>query len=324
MKEDDATSPTPGRSTDPDHERELLTAVARRFYLQDESKIDIGKDLGLSRFKVARLLEAARTKGIVRIEILGEPSVDYTLSQQLSKALGIDGALVVRTHEGQSAGEARHDLGVVAAAELTRLLTAQDVLGLPWSRSVAATVGALRTLPPVPIVQLSGALAIPDLHSPVDLVRSAANLSGGTAHHFYAPLVAADPDSARMLRRQPGVSEANSHIREVTLAAVGIGGWAAGESTLFDLATGPERTAMRKSGAIGEISGVFIDAAGNCVDGGLADRIITLSDEQLVGIPTVIGLVTGTARAPVVRAAIAGKKVNRLVVDAPLALELLR
>lgn len=324
MRNDDAMTARPPERTDPERERELLAAVARRFYLQDESKVDIGKDLGLSRFKIARLLETARAKGIVRIEILGEPSVDYALSQKLSESLGIDGALVVRSHAGQSEGETRRDLGAVAASEVTRLLTARDVLGLPWSRSVAATVGALRSLPPVPIVQLSGALAIPDLHSPVDLVRSAANLSGGIAHHFYAPLVAADPDSAQMLRRQPGVSEANSHIREVTLAVVGIGGWAAGESTLFDLATGPERTAMRKAGAIGEISGVFIDAAGNCVEGGLADRIITLSDEQLIGIPTVIGLVSGVARAPVVRAAIAGKKVNRLVVDAPLALELLR
>lgn len=324
MENDGAMSTTRNGRIDSDREHELLATVARRFYLQDESKIAIGKDLGLSRFKVARLLETARAKGIVRIEILGEPSVDYALSQALSQALDIDGALVVRTHEGQSSGETRRDLGAVAAAEITRLLTAKDVLGLPWSRSVAATVGALRNLPPVPIVQLSGALAIPDLHSPVDLVRSAANLSGGTAHHFYAPLVAADPDSARMLRRQPGVSEANSHIPEVTLAVVGIGGWAAGESTLFDLATGAERSAMRKAGAIGEICGIFIDAAGNCVEGGLADRIITLSDEQLIGIPTVIGLVTGTARAPVVRAAIAGKRVNRLVVDAPLALELLR
>lgn len=305
-------------------DRELLAAVARRFYVQDESKVDIGKELGMSRFKVARLLEAARAQGVVRIEIVGEPSVDYALSQRLSQSLSIDGVLVVRSHDGQSEAETRRDLGTVAAAELTRILTADDVLGLPWSRSVAATVGALRSLPAVPIVQLSGALAIPDLHSPVDLVRSAANLSGGAAHHFYAPLVAADPASAQMLRRQPGVHEAASHIPEVTVAVVGIGGWAAGESTLFDLATPAERGAMRKAGAVGEISGVFIDVDGNAVDGGLADRIITLSDEQLVAIPTVIGLVAGPTRAPVVRAAIRGRKVNRLVVDAPLALELLR
>jgi len=126
-----------------------------------------------------------------------------------------------------------------------------------------------------------------------------------------------------MLRRQPGVSEALAQVAKVTVAVVGVGSWASGESTLFDLATPAERVAMRKAGAIGEISGVFVDAAGKAVDGGLADRIITLSARQLVDIPTVIGLVSGAHRAPVVRAAIAGKKVNRLVIDAPLARALL-
>lgn len=303
--------------------RALLVDVARRFYLQDQSKVEIAGHLGLSRFKIARLLEAARSNGVVRIEIVGEPTIDYALSAQLLETLGIEGVLVVRSHDGQSDAETRRAIGAVAANELTSLLGPSDVLGLPWSRSVAATVGALRTLPPVPIVQLSGALAIPDLQSPVDLVRSAANLSGGTAHHFYAPLVAADPSSAQMLRRQPGASEALGHVAEVTVAVVGVGGWAAGESTLYDLATTDERVAMRDAGAIGEISGVFIDAAGNSVDGGLADRIITLSAEQLVGIPTVIGLVSGAARAPVVRAAIAGGKLSRLVVDETLAQALL-
>ena len=303
--------------------RDLLIDVARRFYLQDESKVEIAKQLGLSRFKVARLLETARSQGLVKIEIAGEPTVDSVLAERVSQELGIEGVLVIQTANGEGPTAIRRAIGSVAASELTRLLTRKDVLGLPWSRSVAATVGALRSLPQVPIVQLSGALAIPDLESSVDLVRSAANLSGGDAHLYYAPLVAADPASARMLRRQPGVSEALAQVAKVTVAVVGVGSWASGESTLFDLATPAERVAMRKAGAIGEISGVFVDAAGKAVDGGLADRIITLSARQLVDIPTVIGLVSGAHRAPVVRAAIAGKKVNRLVIDAPLARALL-
>ncbi|WP_158607720.1 sugar-binding transcriptional regulator [Flexivirga caeni] len=318
MSQDAAPSPLPA-----DAERALLADVARRFYLRDQSKIEIGKDLGLSRFKVARLLESARETGIVRIEIAGEPTVDLQLSRQLTCALDVDKALVVRGHPHQSAAEARRNLGAAAAGELTHLLGPSDVLGLPWSRSVAAAVSALHSLPPVPIVQLSGALAIPDLESPVELVRSAAKLSGRVAHHFYAPLVAADAASAEVLRRQPGVREARGHVPEVTVAVVGIGGWAAGESTLFDLADDADRVAMRDAGAIGEISGIFINTAGRAVNGGLADRIITLSAEQLAGIPTVIGLVSGAARADVVRAAVAGHKVTRLIVDEPLARALL-
>lgn len=138
--------PQPGGSTAASG-RALLVDVARRFYLQDQSKVEIAGHLGLSRFKVARLLETARSTGVVRIEIVGEPTIDYALSTRLSEALGLDGALVVRSHEGQTAAETRRDIGAVAAGELTRLLGPSDVLGLPWSRSVAATVGALRSLP---------------------------------------------------------------------------------------------------------------------------------------------------------------------------------
>ena len=35
-------------------ERQLMLLAARRFYLEDRSKVEIGRELGLSRFKVAR------------------------------------------------------------------------------------------------------------------------------------------------------------------------------------------------------------------------------------------------------------------------------
>jgi hypothetical protein len=44
--------------------------VARRYYLQEQSKVDIAALLGISRFKVARLLDEARSTGLVRIEIV--------------------------------------------------------------------------------------------------------------------------------------------------------------------------------------------------------------------------------------------------------------
>ena len=47
----------------------LSATVARRYYLEGASKSDIATELGLSRFKVARLLEGARASGIVRIEL---------------------------------------------------------------------------------------------------------------------------------------------------------------------------------------------------------------------------------------------------------------
>ena len=41
---------------------------ARRYYLDERSKVEIAEELGVSRFKIARLLEVARDSGLVRIE----------------------------------------------------------------------------------------------------------------------------------------------------------------------------------------------------------------------------------------------------------------
>lgn len=50
-------------------QRRLLVITARRFYLEDRSKTEIAEELGVSRFKVARLLEQARVTGVVTITV---------------------------------------------------------------------------------------------------------------------------------------------------------------------------------------------------------------------------------------------------------------
>src|ERR1700739_3331505 len=47
----------------------LAARVARQFYIEGVSKVDIADQLGISRFRVARLLDSARESGLVRIEI---------------------------------------------------------------------------------------------------------------------------------------------------------------------------------------------------------------------------------------------------------------
>src|SRR5919205_212563 len=75
----------------------LLAAVARRYYLDGQSKIEIAQDLSISRFKVARLLDEARASGLVQIEIRYPGSVDVNLSARLRERYGLRHAVVVDT-----------------------------------------------------------------------------------------------------------------------------------------------------------------------------------------------------------------------------------
>src|ERR1700761_6709748 len=77
----------------------LAATVARRYYLEGASKSEIAQDLGLSRFKVARVLEQARTSGLVRIELHYEGEIALDLSVQLASHLGLRRCLVVDAPE---------------------------------------------------------------------------------------------------------------------------------------------------------------------------------------------------------------------------------
>ncbi|YAL82064.1 sugar-binding transcriptional regulator [Dermacoccaceae bacterium W4C1] len=319
-----------------EHERRDMTTAARRYYLEDATKVEIAAELGISRFKVARLLQQARERGVVRIEITPEYGLNHAVAQRLRSDLGLREAVVVDpngsrgsaaagTSAADRSGQLRREVGRCAAHLLERVITGTDVLGLPSSRTVAAMVAELRELPPVQVVQLSGALTGSDAQqaTPIDVVREAARIGGGGADQFFAPLVATDRDSAQMLRRQPSVATAFARVDEVTLAVVGIGAWAEGESTLFGSATEAEHAELLRAGVVGEISGVFIDAAGDAVGSDITDRIISVDRDQLRGIPHVIGLAVGSGRAAVVRAAVAGGLVQSLVCDRDLAVALL-
>src|SRR6266536_1030302 len=60
-----------------------LAAVARRFYLEGRSKLEIAEEFGVSRFKIARLLDQALASGIVRIEVGVPAQIDAELSGAL-------------------------------------------------------------------------------------------------------------------------------------------------------------------------------------------------------------------------------------------------
>ena len=64
-------------------------AIARLFYLENKSKIEIAEEFGISRFKVARMLENAIRDGLIRLEIHLPAELDADLSDALRIRFGL-------------------------------------------------------------------------------------------------------------------------------------------------------------------------------------------------------------------------------------------
>src|SRR3954468_18803493 len=301
----------------------LSASIARRYYLDGRSKLEIAEEFGLSRFKVARLIEAARSSGLVRIEIGHKGRIDVDLSARVQARFGLAHAVVVDTTEDTDESVRKH-LGQVAAELLAELVGPDDVLGVAWSRSVGAMARALPRLAAVPVVQLTGAITMPDGdEGSIDIVRDVARAAGGPAYVFYAPFTLPDAATATALRNQREVALTLGQLPKVTKAVVGIGAWAPGQSTLYDTAREHDRRELRRLGVCAEVSGVFLSEDGTAVRTELADRMIGIDAEQMRSIPEVVVIAYGSAKTPAVRAALRSGLVGGLVTHTAVARALL-
>jgi len=290
----------------------LTATVARRYYLDGESKSDIAASLGLSRFKVARLIDHALATGLVRIEIDSQGEIDLDLSVRVSAAYGLRHCVVIDAPEEDDTA-LRSTLGRAAADLLEEIVEPGDVLGLSWARALMAMRTALTRLPRCDVVQLTGSLSLPSDDSPIELVRDVARRSDGEAFVFYAPMVLPDAATARVLRTQPEIARAIEAYPRVTKAVVGIGAWASGLSTVADSVSDAEREEIHALGVRGELSGVQFDADGRPVISTLTERLIGIDAERLHAVPEVIAIAYGVPKASAVRAAIRGGFVTSLV-----------
>jgi DNA-binding transcriptional regulator LsrR (DeoR family) len=312
-------------SADRPSEVVLAARVARLYYLEGQSKVEIADRLDISRFRVARLIEAARDSGMVRIEIgLPGGNLDAGLSAELCSAFDLRHAFVFNVPDDDEQA-LRQRLGEAAGQALTDIITPNDVLGMSWARSLSRLTATLTRFPPCPIVQLTGAVPQPDGSGSdlLDLVRSVARLGGGRAHLFYAPMIVADAETAEAIRRQPDVADAFSLVPSVTVAMLSVGAWGPGLSTIYDWIGEEDRARLADLGVHAEMGGAFFDRGGLPVTTPLDSRMIVTPAPSLANIPSVLAVAYGVRKSSAVLAALRGKVVHGLVTHAGLARALL-
>ncbi len=296
--------------------------MARRFYLEGKSKIQIAEEFGVSRFKVARVLETALERDLVRIEIRVPAELDAERSDALRARYGLRHAVVVESPADATTEDAPdpENLGAVAADLLGELVSEGDVLGLAWGRSTIHMAASLHRLPQCTVVQLTGVYdAGTAERGSVEAVRRAAQVSGGDAHPIYAPMLLPDPATAAALRSQTGIARAFDYFDKVTVAAVSIGSWEPGISTVHDMLTDEERAHYASLGVAAEMSAHLFDSEGRRVGRDLGERCITVEADRLRRIPEVVAIAGGLRKASAIGAVLRSGLVTSLVTDTAVA-----
>lgn len=310
---------------DPGDTPDLLGQVARLFFERQLTKVEIAGRLGISRFRVARLLDRALAEGVVRIEFRDTPAQDRALGARVAQTFGIGRCVVAAS--GDDAAMAR-----LGAEVVDGLLEPSEAVGIAWGSTVARVVRAMpfREDPTLDVIQLAGSSTSLDANEdPGDLTRVLAERLGARHHRIHAPAFVESADLRAALLRQPEVAATVGRFDGLDVAVLGIGafggpGGGASSSLLRSGAlTAVEAADLAALGAVGDLIVHPFTADGRFVAAGLADRAIAISIEQLRAVPTVVAVAAGVAKVAAIRGALATGVIGVLVTDAPTAAGLL-
>ncbi|KAA0094026.1 DNA-binding transcriptional regulator [Mycolicibacterium sp. P1-18] len=290
--------------------------IARRYYIEGRTRIQIAEEFGLSRFKVARMLDEALESGMVEIKIHNPGAVDVELSTALQRQYGLEHAYAVSADSTNAADHV--DAVAKAMAELLQsILRDGDVVGVDCGRTLTHIAPYLTALPRCDVVQLTG-MAGAIASNGTDLVRRISEVSGGDSWPLYAPLVVTDARTARSLGDTPQIRETTARHSSVSCAIVSVGAWTDGASQVYEALTADETRALDAAGVCAETCALLLDADGQRVPG-LDERRMGIDESVLRAIPTRIAIAAGKEKAAATQAVLNSGLVSSLVTDIDIA-----
>lgn len=309
----------------------LALHVARLFFGEQQTKTVIAQRLGISRFRVARMLDDALARGIVTIHFREPETLDLDLGAAVAGRFGLAMCLAA-TGTGEGDGPVAPVVAQHAAGLLGELLGPDELLGVAWGTSVAAVIDALATSPARcgQVVQLAGGTRrIDPLHAPSELASRLANHLGATLHPLYAPALVDSMELRDALLAEPEIRGTVNLYDRIDTALIGIGAFSpttrGDHSALIAsrVLSDTEVSAAVAAGAVADLVLHAVGADGGLVSTALEERAIAIGFDQLRRIPRVVAIAVGVAKAAAIAAALRTGVVSILVTDAAAAREIL-
>ena len=170
-------------------------------------------------------------------------------------------------------------LGIAVGAWVSDRIGPGQTLGIGWGRTLHWSVRALRRrdLPGLTVVSLLGGIGRGSEINTYETASRVAETLGAQCYYLAAPTFASTEALRDMLLAQDGLKEVLDRARRADVAVVSVGSLGP-ESTnrqlgLFD---GDEADLLMSLGAVGDLLGTFLDAAGQPVDHPLNRRAVGL------------------------------------------------
>jgi len=310
--------------TQPRPETDDLVQAAWLYHVGRMSQEEVSQRLGISRFKVLRMLAEARDLGLVRVSLEHETQGTLGLADRLCARFGLTEAQVAPMPSGLvDEAVARRAVGIVAGGFLGRIGRGEGpiAVGVGWGRTMAAMAHALTGLrnPDLCFISLMGSMARTAETSPFDVCTRLAALTGGSATFLPAPFLTDSEADCRVVLRQRLVRETLQAARAAPWAIISVGDCSpSGLLSLSGILTPDEEAALRAAGAVADSTGKFFCADGSLADTDLNRRAPSIGLDDLRATDVML-LAAGVSKTRATLALMRTGIVNRLIADEGLA-----
>lgn len=305
-------------------EKELLCEVARLYYEQDMTQLEISKRLYVSRSSVSRLIKEARETGVVEITIHYPYDRMRILEFEFQNRFNLDDIRITESENRKPTSDftAVTKLG---ASYVNSLLRDDVVLGVTWGKSVSYTLRELKPvnyLPYMHVVQMAGSVETdnPMIDGP-DIVHNVADTYGCKYRYLSVPFAVEDKNIRDSLIKSPNVKETLAMAENANIIVTGISGTASWNKFLKK----EEVKYLKDHGAVGHIGGHYFNSQGQILETPmLDDRTICASKKVFKNASFRLGIAANPEKAPAILAALRGGLINALVTNTKTANEIIR
>ncbi|MDI6023312.1 sugar-binding transcriptional regulator [Leucobacter sp. UT-8R-CII-1-4] len=303
----------------------VIVRVAELYYEEGKTQDEIGALLGLSRFKVGRLLTEARTAGIVRIEIVHPRARRLGLERELRERYDLSEAVVV-----PASSDSADDLKRVARAaadQLTTLRPVPDTIAVSWGRTLTAVAAELKEgwARSVKVVQMNGGVSVNRRPgSASSLATTIARKASGQAVLLPSPAILDRLETKLAIESDRTVAGvlAQASEADVYLFTAGVCDYNSAHVENGYL-NHEDVDELARRGAVGDVLGRYIDADGNIVDPELDARTVGISLNRLREATSSVFVTVGENKHDIARTVVSSGMCSTVITDEMTARALL-
>jgi len=304
------------------YEDNLIYKVTWFYYADNMTQQEIADHLGISRMRVVKLLNQAKTEGLIKFKMDPDAKSAISLEQSVKRKFNLDDVFVVPA----TPKNINDNIAKGAAQYIEEKVEENAFINIGYGDTVSRTINHLiySLEKPISLVTLSGGVSYYTSAIIAGSRRRASNSITPNIHILPAPLISSSEEVANILMNEKNVKNILNMTELSHMSIVGIGS-VSNTATIFKygIANADDLTLLKMQGAVGDIMSQFYDKTGKIVDSPVHKKLISIKLDTLKSSHKTIGVAGGKEKIQAIYSALIGGYIDVLITDDATAKALL-